>query len=106
MNKYIRTIAMTAAAVALSWQVAGAQEIEKKQITIGLSVTTATYLPLYLADEAGFFKDEGVDVNIVAFKGGTDLVRGMVAGAVDIGVGALSEALVGVSTGQGIKVFY
>src|SRR5690606_6322587 len=28
------------------------------------------------------------------------------AGAVDVGVGALSEALVGVDTGQGVKVFY
>jgi len=94
-------------AVSLATSVAYAQaEPEKTDITIGLPLNTATFIPLYLADEEGLFNDEGLNVSLVAFKGGTDLVRGMVAGAVDFGVGALAEALVGVETGQGIKVFY
>ncbi|CAN7689755.1 ABC transporter substrate-binding protein [Neorhizobium sp. LjRoot104] len=106
MLKFLKTMATAAALAALSWQAASAQAIEKKDITIGLPLNTSTLLPIYVADAQGFFKEEGINVKIVAFKGGTDLVRGMVAGAVDIGVGAFSEALVGVETGQGVKIFY
>lgn len=107
MNKrFLIRMAATAALLGLAWPAAQAQQLEKTDVTIGLPVTTSTFLPLYLAEAEGFFKEEGVNVSIVAFKGGTDLVRGMVADAVDIGVGALSEALVGIETGQGIKVFY
>lgn len=107
MLNILKTIVATAAALGMAVGLACAQAApEKTDITIGLPVTTSTFIPLYLADEEGYFKDEGLNVKIVAFKGGTDLVRGMVAGAVDVGVGALSEALVGVESGQGIKVFY
>jgi NitT/TauT family transport system substrate-binding protein len=79
---------------------------EKTEITIGLPVTTSTFLPLYMAAELGMFEEEGVKVNIVAFKGGTDLVRGMIAGAVDIGVTSLAGVNVGISAEQPLKAFY
>ncbi len=106
MLKILKTVATAAAVTALSWGVANAQAIEKKDITIGLPLNTSTLLPIYVADAQGFFKEEGVNVKVVAFKGGTELVRGMVAGSVDIGVGAFSEALLGVESGQGVKIFY
>lgn len=107
MLNLLKTIGASVAAMGMAMSLAQAQAApEKTDITIGLPVTTSTFIPLYLAQEEGFFEQEGLNVDIVAFKGGTDLVRGMVAGAVDVGVGALSEALVGVETGQGIKVFY
>jgi len=107
MMKFLKTIGAAVTALGLATGLAQAQAApEKTDVTIGLPVTTSTFIPLYLAEAEGFFKDEGLNVQIVAFKGGTDLVRGMVAGAVDVGVGALSEALVGVDTGQGVKVFY
>src|SRR5690606_22345448 len=68
--------------------------------------TTSTFLPLYLADAQGFFEAEGVDVEIVAFRGGTDLVRGMIAGAVDIGVTSLAGVNVGIAAEQPIRAFY
>jgi len=107
MMKFLKTIGAAVTALGLATGLAQAQAApEKTDVTIGLPVTTSTFIPLYLAEAEGYFKDEGLNVQIVAFKGGTDLVRGMVAGAVDVGVGALSEALVGVDTGQGVKVFY
>lgn len=107
MMRTLKKLGTVLGAVSLITGVAYAEgNLEKVEVTIGLPLTTSTFIPLYLAEEVGFFKEEGLNVNIVAFKGGTDLVRGMVAGAVDFGVGALAEALVGVETGQGIKVFY
>ncbi|PTW59396.1 NitT/TauT family transport system substrate-binding protein [Breoghania corrubedonensis] len=79
---------------------------EKQKIVVGLPVTSATFLPLFLADERGYFKNEGVDVDIVTFRGGTNMVRGMIAGNVDIGVTALAGVSVGIKAGQPIKAFY
>jgi NitT/TauT family transport system substrate-binding protein len=107
MLSLLKTFGVAIAALMVGAGTSYAQNApEKPDVTVGLPVTTSTFIPLYLAETEGFFKEEGLNVQLVAFKGGTDLVRGMVAGAVDVGVGALSEALVGVETKQGVKVFY
>jgi len=79
---------------------------ESTELTLGLPVTTATFLPIYLADEEGYFKDEGLKVKIVAFRGGTDMVRGMLAGAVQVGCTAFAGVSVAIKAKQPIKVFY
>lgn len=105
--KAFSTFAAAGLALAMQAGLAFAQEApEQAEITIGLPVTTSTFLPLYLAEEEGYFTEEGLTVELVAFRGGTDLVRGMVAGAVDIGVGALAEVLVGIESGQELRAFY
>lgn len=91
-----------ATTVALTAPAAEAQT----EITIGLPVTTSTFLPLYMAAEEGYFEEEGLDVEVVAFRGGTDLVRGMIAGAVDVGVTSLAGVNVGIAAGQPLKAFY
>lgn len=75
-------------------------------ITVDLPVTTLTVLPIYLADKEGLFKKHGLNVKLVTFHGGTDLVRGMIAGAVDVGVTALAGVSLGIAAGQPIKAFY
>ena len=59
MLKLLTTVATAAAFAALSWNVANAQAIEKKDITLGLPLNTSTLLPIYVADAQGFFKEEG-----------------------------------------------
>lgn len=107
MKKLITAMTAGVACFALLTGAASAQnKPEKADITIGLPVTTSTFLPLYLAQAQGYFKQEGLNVNIVAFHGGTDLLRGMVAGAVDVGFSALAEITVGIKAGQPLRVFY
>jgi NitT/TauT family transport system substrate-binding protein len=106
MKSITSLVTAAAAALMLSFGSASAQDLERTSLTVGLPVTTSTFLPLYLAEEEGFFKEEGLDVELVAFRGGTDLVRGMVAGAVDVGVGAMAELIVGIESGQEIRGFY
>lgn len=95
-----------AAAMAVGLALPASAEPETTDITFGLPVTTATFLPLYLADENGYFDEEGLNVEIIAFKGGTDLVRGMIAGAVDVGATSLAGVNVGIAAEQPLKVFY
>jgi NitT/TauT family transport system substrate-binding protein len=79
---------------------------EKTSLTIGLPVTTSTLLPIYLAEEAGYFKQEGLDVKLVAFRGGSSMVMGVVADSIQVGIGALTGVLAGISAGQDLSVFY
>lgn len=102
-------VAMTAGVACLSLATAAALaqgKPEKADITIGLPVTTSTFLPIYMAKHEGYFKQEGLNIKIVAFHGGTDMVRGMIAGAVDVGVTSLAGVTVGIKAGQPLRVFY
>lgn len=79
---------------------------EKKEVTIGIPVKASTFLPIYIADEKKFFEKHGVKAKIVPFRGGSALVRAMIAGSVDIGITSLAGVTVGIKAGQDIKVFY
>lgn len=79
---------------------------ETPSITIGLSVNDSTFLPIYLAQGAGYFKQEGLSVKVLAFRGGSDLTRGVVARSVQIGVAAPTSVLAAINAGQKVKVFY
>lgn len=79
---------------------------ELTHVTLGLPVATATFLPLYLAEEENLFAAEGIEVEYVVFRGGTDLVRAVVAGSVDIGVTALAGVTVGIAARQPLKAFW
>jgi len=40
------------------------------RIVVGLSSVNIAFLPVYVAQEKGFFKDEGLDVIFVMFNAG------------------------------------
>lgn len=86
--------------------VALAAPLEKASLKIGLAVETPAFLPVYLAQDQGIFKAQGLDVQLVTFRNGADLARAMISGAVDMASGALVEALVPIQEGQPLKVFY
>jgi ABC-type nitrate/sulfonate/bicarbonate transport system substrate-binding protein len=48
-------------------------------------------LPVNVGDKLGFFKKHGLDVKISDFTGGSKMAQAMVAGSIDIGVGAGTE---------------
>ena len=79
---------------------------ENPTITIGLSVNDSTFLPIYLAQSAGYFEQEGLKVKVLAFRGGSDLTRGVVASSVQIGIAAPTSVLAAINAGQKVKVFY
>src|ERR1700732_5094310 len=80
--------------------------LEKPHITAGLAVPGATYLPLYVAVDAGIYEKEGLKVDLLEFRGGSELIKAVVSGAVDIGVVALAEITAGIDAGQPLKAFY
>lgn len=107
MKRLLKSIASGVACLAMLSGAASAQgKPEKTDIIFGLPVTASTFLPVYLAKHEGYFKQEGLNLKIVTFHGGTDLVRAMVGGSVDIGMTALAGITVGIKAGQPLRVFY
>ena len=67
---------------------------EKKAITIAVGGKTLFYyLPLTLAERLGYFKEEGLQVEIVDFAGGAKALQAMVGGSADMVSGAFEHTI-------------
>ena len=91
---------------ALSHASAQDKKPEDPSLTIAVSVTDSTFLPIYLAEDAGLFKAEGLNPKILSFHGGSDLTRAVVAQSVQIGLASPTSVLSAISAGQNVKVFF
>ncbi len=61
-------------------------------LTVGkANATSDAIIPVDIGDKLGIFKRHGLDLNIINFGGGSKMVQGLAAGAVDIGDGAGTE---------------
>src|SRR5712664_506674 len=50
--------------------------------------------PTTVGIQKGFFKQNGLEAEMIPFKGGPDLLKGVLAGAADIGLTGATDALV------------
>ncbi|MGH8808884.1 MAG: ABC transporter substrate-binding protein [Noviherbaspirillum sp.] len=57
-----------------------------------------------VAHEGGFYKKQGLDVELVEFKSGTDLIKAIVGGQLDSGVLGFTNAAAWASKGADLKV--
>lgn len=57
-----------------------------------------------LAYEAGLYKKHGLDADLVEFSSGTDLIKAIVSGQLDIGVLGFSNAFTWVARGADLKI--
>jgi NitT/TauT family transport system substrate-binding protein len=98
-----RTVIAAVAAVALAAGAARAQAPEKKDIKLGVGGGAALYyLPLALTDKLGFFKEQGLNVEISDFKGGSQSLTALVGGSADVVTGAYEHTLRMQAKGQDI----
>jgi sulfonate transport system substrate-binding protein len=71
-----------------------AQSLEKKKITLAVGGKSLLYyLPLTIAERKGYFKNEGLDVEIVDFPGGAKALQAMVGGSADVVSGAYEHTI-------------
>ncbi len=78
--------------IASQLAVVGSAAAAGATLTVGKADANASpILPVNVADKLGFFKTHGLEVKIANFTGGSKLSQAMVAGSIDIGVGAGTE---------------
>jgi NitT/TauT family transport system substrate-binding protein len=92
-------IAPTAAATAA---------VGPRHLVLGMPVTPPNlpHVGVYVAQELGYFTDEGLDIEIKSFESGVQVLRGGISGGIDI-VGSSSEPVIAaIAQGANLKVIY
>ncbi|HYZ88462.1 MAG TPA: ABC transporter substrate-binding protein, partial [Myxococcales bacterium] len=80
--------------VAASTGVFAAGKLEQPKVTIAVGGKTLFYyLPLTLAERLGYFKDEGLAVEIADFPGGAKALQALVGGSADVVSGAFEHVV-------------
>ncbi len=94
MRRRILTAALGGIVAAVLPLAASAQAPEKPKLTIAVGGKAAFYyLPLTIAEQRGYFKEEGLDVEIVDFAGGSAALRAVVGGSADVVSGAYEHTI-------------
>ena len=76
------------------------------KILVGLSSVNIAFLPVYVSQEKGFFKDEGQDVLFVMFNAGSTNLQALVGGDIQIMGSAFVETIGGRAAGFDVKNFW
>ncbi|TMJ01084.1 MAG: transporter substrate-binding domain-containing protein [Alphaproteobacteria bacterium] len=103
--KYRVALAFGAALGLLSPHGASAQAPEKRKVNIATASLGLPYLPLIIAQQRRYFTDEGLDVEIAAFAGGSKALQSLMGGSSDVASGAYSNTLTMAAKGQKLKNF-
>jgi NitT/TauT family transport system substrate-binding protein len=101
-----RTFLIAAGALAAVPRTALAQTgaPEKPKVALGVGGKPLLYyLPLTIAERRGFFKDQGLEVDINDFGGGAKSLQALVGGSVDVVTGAYEHTIRMQAKGQDVR---
>jgi NitT/TauT family transport system substrate-binding protein len=76
------------------------------KIIVGLSSVNIAFLPVYVSQEKGFFKDEGLDVLLVMFNAGSTNLAALMGGDIQMMGSAFVETIGGRAAGFDINNFW
>ncbi len=103
MRKIIGAVAALVAGLAIATG-AVAQTPEKKKITIAVGGKNLFYyMPLTVAERKGYFRDEGLEVEIPDFAGGAKALQALIGGSADMVSGAYEHTINMLAKKQPIK---
>jgi NitT/TauT family transport system substrate-binding protein len=95
--KYWRSLAIGIGAMLCALPPLAAQaqgKLEKPQVSIAVGGKSQFYyLPLTIAERLGYFKDEGLEVEISDFDGGSKALQAVVGGSADVVAGAWENTI-------------
>jgi len=105
-RRHLLKLAGAASAMSIAPGFVFAQKPEKTKVHIAVGGQALTYyLPLTIADRLGYFKDEGLDVTISDFAGGSKALQAVVGGSADVVSGAFEHNINMQSKGQFFRCF-
>jgi NitT/TauT family transport system substrate-binding protein len=106
MTMQRRTFVAGGAALLAAPALVAAQALEKPKLTLAVGGKNLLYyLPLTIAETQGYFKAEGLEVNIVDFAGGSQALRAVVGGSADVVSGAFEHTVNMQVKGQHLRAF-
>ena len=101
--KRIKGLTVALALGLMAAHAGNAAALEKKKVTLGVGGQVGTYyMAMTLADALGFFKEQGLEVEINDFAGGAKSLQALVGGSVDVVTGAHEHTIRMQQKGQDI----
>ena len=76
------------------------------RIVVGVSTVNVAFLPIYVTQDKGFFKDEGLDALVVMFNAGATNLQALIGSDVQIMAGGVPETVLARASGVDIKNFW
>jgi NitT/TauT family transport system substrate-binding protein len=104
-RRFVQAGLATAAVFVTRRAAAAPGPIEKRQLTLGLAVPAASFLPVYVA-AARTWKEQGLSVEIVSFRGDAEVSQAMAGGSLDLSLQSLDGLINLINAGQPVKGFY
>ncbi len=106
MIKRIATslVAATALAFSLGCGAQGKPELSKVKLGVG-GKPSLYYLPLSITERLGYFKEEGLEVEIIDLQGGSKTMQALVGGSIDVASGAYEHTITIQAKGQNVQAF-
>ena len=81
-------------------------KLEKSKVSIAVGGKAAFYyLPLTISEQLGYFKAEGLDIEISDFAGGARALQALVGGSADVVAGAYEHTINMQAKNQFIQAF-
>ena len=72
---------------------------EKTTLTLGLASLGSNFLPVYVA-EAHTFKEQGIDVQVIAFRGDAEISQALAGNSIDISLASMNGLINLIGAGQ------
>jgi NitT/TauT family transport system substrate-binding protein len=105
ISKAVVTFLATATLALLSHTADAQSTPEKRKVNIATASLGLPYLPLIVAQQRKYFADEGLEVEIAAFAGGSKALQSLMGGSSDVASGAYSNTLTMAAKGQKLIYF-
>ena len=104
----IGVIAALIVSVGASAQTKGSGSAKLTHLDVGLALIPPkmTFVGFYVAQDMGFFKQQGLDVNLEGFDGGVKSLRGVASGSVDMGATSADDVIAAATQGGGVKAIW
>jgi NitT/TauT family transport system substrate-binding protein len=80
-------------------------KIEKPKLDLGLAVPATTFLPIYVAAEK-IWKDQGLDVQVVSFRGDAEVSQALAGDSIDVAVQSVDGLVSLIQANQQAIGFY
>jgi NitT/TauT family transport system substrate-binding protein len=76
---------------------------EAKKIKLGI-ISLTNLLPVFLAQEKGWYQEAGLDVEMIEMKGGATIIPAILGGSIQIGFSNVISVILAQSAGLDIKI--
>ncbi len=96
--------ALALAAPSVSARAQGVGALEKKDIALGVGGKSVLYyLPLTIAERLGYFKEQGLSVEIADLAGGGKVLQSLMGGSTEVGVSSYDTTIRMQAKGQDVR---